>query len=246
MTDDPRTNHPPNRIESGTYSSAQAPNPVLAVERYRRLAPQYERATRRAAPVRAQATAALELRPGETVLDVACGTGVCFSLLEERIGPSGRILGVELSPDMLALARRRVDANGWTNVTLIEAPMETARLPARWDAALFHFTQDVLQSPAALANIFAQAGDGARVALAGTKLFPWWLAPLNLYIRLANRSYMTTASGLRRPWHLLQREHVPDLRIRPVWMGASYVASGNVPRVTRGSAGSGSPARSAD
>lgn len=204
----------------------RAPDPSLAIARYRRLAAGYDRATRRAAPVRARAVAALDLHPGQTVLDVACGTGVCLPLLVDKVGASGRVVGVELSPDMLALAQRRVEAAGWTNVTLIHASMASVTLPVRWDAALFHFTQDVLQSPAALANIFSQAADGARVALAGTKLFPWWLAPLNLYIRLANRSYVTTFDSLSRPWRLLQRDYVPDLEVRPVWLGASYVASG--------------------
>lgn len=176
--------------------------------------------------MRARAVAALDLRGGETVLDVACGTGACFPLLEEAVGASGRIIGVELSPDMLELARRRVEAAGWTNVTLIQESMESVRLPARWDAALFHFTQDVLRSPQALANIFSQRGDTARVAAAGTKLFPWWLGLLNLYIWLANRPYMTTTDGLSRPWSLLQREYVPDLRVEQVWLGASYIASG--------------------
>jgi len=204
----------------------RGPDSAQAVERYRRLAKHYDRATRRAAPVRARAVAALGLRQGETVLDVACGTGVCFPLLEEQVGRSGRIIGVELSPDMLALARRRVEYAGWTNVTLIQASMEAVTLPVRWDAALFHFTQDVLRSRPALANIFSQARDGANVAAAGTKLFPWWLAPLNVYVRLANRNYMTTFDGLRRPWSLLQRDYVPDLRVEPVWLGASYIASG--------------------
>jgi demethylmenaquinone methyltransferase/2-methoxy-6-polyprenyl-1,4-benzoquinol methylase len=204
----------------------RGPDPARAVARYRRLAKHYDRATRRAAPVRARAVAALGLRPGETVLDVACGTGVCFPLLEEQVGPSGRIIGVELSPEMLALARRRIEDARWTNVTLIQASMEAVSLPVRWDAALFHFTQDVLRSRAALANIFSQARDGARVAAAGTKLFPWWLAPLNVYVWLANRNYMTTFDGLRHPWNLLQRDYVPDLRVEPVWLGASYIATG--------------------
>jgi demethylmenaquinone methyltransferase/2-methoxy-6-polyprenyl-1,4-benzoquinol methylase len=204
--------------------------------RYRRLAPNYDTATRRAAPVRARAIAALGLREGDVVLDVACGTGLSFPLLREAIGTTGQIMGVELSPEMLALARRRVAAQAWTNVTLIEAPMESVTLPVRWNAALFHFTQDVLRSRDALENIFSQAADGARVAAAGTKLFPWWLAPLNLYVWFANRSYMTTFDGLSRPWSWLQREYVPDLRVESVWMGASYIASGRYPG-SRASAG---------
>lgn len=212
------------------------PDSSVAVARYRRLAANYDNATRRAAPIRARAVAALQLRAGDIVLDVACGTGACFPLLQEKIGPSGRIIGVEASPDMLALAKRRVDAARWTNVALIHATMESVQLPDRWDAALFHYTQDVLRSGAALANIFSQATTGARVAAAGTKLFSWWLAPLNAYVWLANRSYMTTFDGLSRPWSLLQREYIPDLHVEPVWLGASYIATGCY-RGSRASAG---------
>jgi len=201
------------------------PDPALAAARYRELSANYDHATRRAASVRARAVAALDLRPGDVVLDVACGTGACFPYLEERIGSSGRIIGVELSSDMLDLACKRVNAAGWKNILLIQAAMESAKIPA-WDAALFHYTQDVLRSPAALANIFASAKDAARVALAGTKLFPWWLSPLNLYVRIANRNYMTTTEDLGRPWSLLQSEYIPDLSVRQVWMGASYIAQG--------------------
>lgn len=202
------------------------PNSSLAIARYRRLAANYDNATRRAAPVRARAVAALELRGGDTVLDVACGTGASFPLLQEKIGASGRIIGVDVSQDMLALAQRRVEAARWTNVMLIRAAMESVQLPIRWDAALFHYTQDVLRSRDALANIFLQATDGARVAAAGTKLFPRWLAPLNVYVWAVNRSYMTTFDGLSRPWSLLQRDYIPDLRVEPVWLGASYIARG--------------------
>ncbi|MDE2313356.1 MAG: methyltransferase domain-containing protein [Elusimicrobia bacterium] len=218
------------------------PDPSLAVARYHELASNYDHATRRATSVREQAVAALDLRPGDTVLDVACGTGSCFALLEARIGPKGRIVGVELSPDMLALARKRVVNEGWKNVTLIESSMESAAIPS-WEAALFHYTQDVLRSPAALANIFASAKDGARVALAGTKLFPWWLSPLNIYVRVVNRNYMTTTESLNRPWSLLKSDYVPDLNVRQIWLGAAYVAKGVYQRnsATPGSRTIGNP-----
>ncbi|MDE1975709.1 MAG: methyltransferase domain-containing protein [Elusimicrobia bacterium] len=218
------------------------PDPSLAVARYHELASNYDRATRRAASVRERAVAALDLRPGDTVLDVACGTGACFSLLEEKIGSRGSIVGVELSPDMLSLARKRVESAGWKNVTLIESSMESAVIPS-WDAALFHYTQDVLRSPKALSNIFASAKNSARVALAGTKLFPWWLSPLNIYVRVVNRNYMTTTESLNRPWSLLQSDYIPDLNVRQIWLGASYIARGVYRRnsITSGSRTNGNP-----
>jgi demethylmenaquinone methyltransferase/2-methoxy-6-polyprenyl-1,4-benzoquinol methylase len=72
-------------------------------------------------PYRARAVAALAARPGEAVLDLACGTGQNFDLIEAAVGPAGRLVGVDLSAGMLRQARRRVEKAGWANVTLVEA-----------------------------------------------------------------------------------------------------------------------------
>ena len=58
---------------------------------------------------------------------------------------------------MRELAYRRVDRRGWRNVMLIAAPAESAVVPASVDAVLFCAVHDVMQSPAALDNVFARA-----------------------------------------------------------------------------------------
>ncbi|AZC13151.1 methyltransferase domain-containing protein [Microbacterium sp. ABRD28] len=63
----------------------------------------------------------MDLRAGDVVLDLGCGTGLNFPLLHAAVGDRGRIVGVDRSTDMLAVARERVRREGWTNVTLIEA-----------------------------------------------------------------------------------------------------------------------------
>ena len=179
-------------------------------------------------PLRYRAIWNLELEPGDAVLDVACGTGLSFPILEDAIGSGGRLVGVELSPEMAALAQARIDRGGWRNATLLVGRMEDADLaPPRgpFDAVAFNFTHDVLQSEAALANIFAACRPGARVAVAGSKLLPWYLAPFNAYVRWNNAPYMTTFAGLDRPWRLLAR-YVPDLAITPALFGACYLARG--------------------
>lgn len=67
----------------------------------------------------------LWLRPGATVVDIGCGTGLNFALLEEAIGPTGRIVAVDLSDDMLAAARRRTQKYGWDNVELLQVDATT-------------------------------------------------------------------------------------------------------------------------
>ncbi|MDN5761814.1 MAG: methyltransferase domain-containing protein, partial [Microlunatus sp.] len=68
---------------------------------------------------------ALDLRPGDRVLDIGCGTGLNFELLKQSIGADGRIVGVDLSAQMLAQAARRVERREWGNVILVRANVET-------------------------------------------------------------------------------------------------------------------------
>jgi demethylmenaquinone methyltransferase/2-methoxy-6-polyprenyl-1,4-benzoquinol methylase len=159
-----------------------APDPERALARYREHAANYDASAARTLPLRYRAIWNLELAPGDAVLDVACGTGLSFPILQDAIGPAGRLVGVELSPEMAALAQARIDRARWTNATLIVARMEDADLaPPRgpFDAVAFNFTHDVLQSEAALAKIFAACRPGARGAVAGSNLLPGYLAPWN-------------------------------------------------------------------
>ena len=197
-----------------------------AIRKYRRHAAGYDATTRRTEPNRRRTIARLALGPGDTVLDVGCGTGLSFPILEAAIGLEGRLVGIEQSPDMLALARRRVAQAGWDNVTLVQCPVEAAEIPFRLDAVLLHFAHDVLRSPGALDNIFRAARPGARVAAAGMKYLTWWAAPANLYILLKAWPYVTTFEGLGRPWSLLQERYVRDLSIEPVFWGGGFIAHG--------------------
>ncbi|HEX5862915.1 MAG TPA: methyltransferase domain-containing protein, partial [Casimicrobiaceae bacterium] len=133
----------------------------------------YDASAARTMRLRRRTIAALGLRRGDAVLDVACGTGLSFPLLVAAVGREGRVTGgVELSPDMAQRGRERIARAGWSNVTLIEAAAENAPLGGPFDALLFNFTHDVLQAPAALAHLFAAAAPGARVAASGSKLLP--------------------------------------------------------------------------
>lgn len=102
------------------------PTRDLALELYRRMAPRYDRRGARwpFAGLRRRAVEHLYLKPGQSVMDVGCGTGSAFPLLQEAIGHKGGIIAIDQSPDMLARARERVNENKWENITLIQAPVE--------------------------------------------------------------------------------------------------------------------------
>ena len=202
-----------------------AANLDRALAHYRALAPVYDRSTRLIDGIRRRTIDALGLKAGESVLDVGCGTGWCLPLLAERVGPAGRVIGFEPSPEMLRLARQRVAALAC--VELIDGVAETVSIPWRVDAILLSYTHDVLRSEPALENLLAQAKPGARVAATGTKLYAPWLFPANWYLRVTHRRYITNFEGFDAPWSLLARR-LGDFRVRTSPFSQHYIATGIV------------------
>jgi ubiquinone/menaquinone biosynthesis C-methylase UbiE len=203
------------------------PDQTAALEQYRHAAAGYDRHMRRFARWQRMAVERLHLQAGETVIDAGCGTGLSFPLLEAAVGATGRIIGIELSPEMISQARERVAAHGWENVTLVESSVETAAVESMADAALFSFTHDVLQSPVAVANVVAHLKPGARLASVGAKLAGGWSPLVNLFVRRSARPYMTTFRGLDRPWRELER-YVHEIDVTSLALGGAYVASARV------------------
>jgi phosphatidylethanolamine/phosphatidyl-N-methylethanolamine N-methyltransferase len=61
----------------------------------------------------------LQLEPGDSVLEISCGTGANFPFLQEQVGPGGRLVGLDYTQAMLDEARRLVEERGWQNVELL-------------------------------------------------------------------------------------------------------------------------------
>ena len=211
-----------------------------SLDDYRGLARRYDRATRRIDAVRRSAVAALQLERGESVIDVACGTGFCFAPIIEAIGPQGTLFAFDQSRALLAQAAERARGAGWANVVLVESSAEdvnfrpwlderAARTPT---AVLFSYAHDVMQSESALRNILGQAQSGARVAATGTKLWPRWLWPasalVNRYLWHTHERYITARErNFDQPWRLLA-SHLTQLRVRVLWPGWRYIAIGRL------------------
>ena len=90
---------------------------------------------------------------------------------------------------------------------------------------LFVYTQDVLQSDAALARIFEATRSGARVASTGLKLFPWYIGIANVWLLARSYHYFTTFDGMAKPWAPLER-YVNLLDVHPRYFGSCYIAEG--------------------
>lgn len=206
-------------------ANRKGPDRSAALTQYRRRAAHYDQELALFEPIRERALELLVLRHDDTVLDVGCGTGLSFRGLHDRLGDGGRIVGIEQCPEMMDKARARIGRAGWKNVDLLCAPAATAPIAARADAALFHFTHDILREDAALRNVLAHLKPGARVVATGLQWAPPWMWPANGFVMAAALYSVTSLEGLARPWDKLA-SHLRDLEVQDSLGGAIFIASG--------------------
>jgi ubiquinone/menaquinone biosynthesis C-methylase UbiE len=210
------------RTEPSANSKREA-----ALEQYRKRAGIYDLELALFEPIRRKAIARLNLKLGETVLDVGCGTGLSFELLLQGMGSKGKIVGIEQSPEMMAKAQKRVTQHRWKNITLICSPVEAATIRIKADAALFHFTHDILRHPQAVANAIKHLKPGARVIASGLKWASAVMMPVNAFVLPAALHSVTSLEGLNKPWDKLA-EQLDDFEVESVLFGGVYMAQGTV------------------
>ena len=113
---------------------------------------------------RRRAVASLSLSPGDTAVEMGCGTGANLPLLREQVGPGGTVLALDVTPGVLARARERVARAGWENVHVCRA--DATRPPVGGvDAVLATFVVGMLDAPAAAVADWAALASSGRVAL---------------------------------------------------------------------------------
>jgi ubiquinone/menaquinone biosynthesis C-methylase UbiE len=211
------------------------------IETYRKKAKHYD-VTSRLYPApgypqrsqRLRAVRALGLHAGDTVVDIACGTGLNFHLIEETIGPGGRIVGVDLTDAMLARAGGRIDAHGWNNVSLVQADAADFAFPAEVDAILstYALTQ-VPECGKVVAHGAAALSWGGHWVVLDLKIpdgTPGWLS------RLGVAAVGTSASLeewiVRRPWETIRaamQEGLADPSWTELCFGTAFLAAGSGP-----------------
>ncbi|UCD56300.1 MAG: class I SAM-dependent methyltransferase [Candidatus Hydrogenedentota bacterium] len=196
-------------------------------KKYRRNVHFYDWSVRPIQGLRKKAVARLGLQPGESVLDFGCGTGLSFGLLYQAVGPSGQIIGLDLSPEMLARARQRTISQRWENVRLIEADAEGLDLSEeRVDAVLCFYTHDIMNSRQAVEKALDALRIGGRFVAAGAKQPAGAFGRLlGLITLLYSIPFIINLSGLACPWARLQ-ELLGELEVEDYMWGSSYSAYG--------------------
>ena len=194
------------------------------LEPYRVVAPIYDLVSGEWPVYRAGRVAgieSLELQPGDTVLDVGCGTGLSFPLLAEAVGPAGHVIGVDASPQMLAVAQRRTKRLD-TGVTLLCADATANRDPAwaaveelRPDAVLFTYSLSLMKPwREAWQAARSVADPRAKVVVVDMAIPDGWAA---VFSPLAQAACWLGRADIRaHPWRGVEEEydHVRHQRLR--------------------------------
>jgi demethylmenaquinone methyltransferase/2-methoxy-6-polyprenyl-1,4-benzoquinol methylase len=189
----------------------------------------YDQRTDRFMVFRRRVVDALDLRTGDLVVDVGCGTGLCMPLLQEKIGTEGFIIAIDESRSMLNIARARAERFGWSNVSFIMAPAAEVDLPVDADAALFCAVHDIVRRPHSVRNIVSQLRRGAHVAAGGGKWAAPWLILLNASVAALHRPFVRSFEGFDHPWSVLA-PYLEDVDVTEMVLGTGYLAAGRVAR----------------
>jgi len=176
--------------------------------------------------LRLEAIDFLHLQPGQVVLDFACGTGRNFPLILDKIGSTGKLVGVDYTAAMLARAREQVERRGWKNVELIQRDVTRIDLGRKFDAALCTLAMSVIPDyRGALERMVAHVKPGGRLAISDGKRSSRrygrsfdWLADLVALGAAGEVKY-------RRPWESL-RALVGDSDYKEWAWGFFYAAGG--------------------
>ncbi len=116
-----------------------------------------------------------DLHDSESVLDLGCGTGDSTLAAAERVGPGGQVTGLDISPTLLDLARKRVKDHNGARIELIEADAQTHSFADRSDVMISRFgVMFFADTAAAFRNIATGLKPGARLVMA-----TWGAAPQN-------------------------------------------------------------------
>lgn len=166
-------------------------------------------------PKRRAARLALDIQPGDHVLDLACGTGLNFSHLRELVGDDGQVTGADLTPAMLDIARKLIHAKGWKNVEVREA--DAAYLPfpdGSFDKVIISFAltiiPDYIKAIEEIHRVLVPSGRFVSLEMrAGIHSLPAWLQPLpNICAVKMSHDALTTI-----------RQTFQDVDVHTYWMG---------------------------
>ena len=161
----------------------------------------------RIAEYRKHAVGLLNLKPGDRVVDLGCGTGLSFPHIMERIGPEGQLIGVDMTTGMLACARERSDRAGWHNVELVQSEIGSYKFPEEIDAVISTGVMGYVPEYDRVIQGAAQAltSDGRLVIVDAKQPDTWPLWLFKLLFKIKKPLGLGIEYFDNRPWEAVER-----------------------------------------
>ncbi|WP_317932960.1 methyltransferase domain-containing protein [Halioxenophilus sp. WMMB6] len=148
---------------------------------------------------------AAQLQAGQTVLDVACGTGVLSAEVLARVGAQGHVTGLDPNPGMLAVAAERLPSVQWLEAGAEQIPLPDATFDAVVSQFGLMFFQNRAQAVAEMVRVVKPSGRLVVAVWDAIEQIPGYLAELNLIERLAGQA---AGDAVRAPFNLGDRSEV--------------------------------------
>ncbi len=212
---------------------------VRLISIYRKRAKWYDRSTLllylagfRHWAYRERAIQSLALNEGDTVVELGCGTGLNFSLLQKQVGPRGRIIGMDLTDAMLDEAKASIAAHGWSNIELVKSDASSYVFPPGVSGILSTFALTLVP------KFDAVIRNGASALLPGKRFTV-------LDFKRPSGSIMNKAAPLlaklltgpfggnidmaaRKPWQSLEK-YLDLIEFINLYFGGAYIAIAKKP-----------------
>ncbi len=175
---------------------------------------------------RKQLIKSMALPKGGTVVDLGTGTGVNLKLLSKAVGVEGKVIGVDLSPGMLAKAQAKI--KHLENVELIECDSRSFQFPEKLDGVISTFSLEfVPEYEAVIERATSAMSRGAPLALMGLKYpeqWPDWMAAAGIWF---NRSFGVTKDHKDfKPW-IAAEKYCQAAIFKELYAGSAYMWLGS-------------------
>ena len=140
----------------------------------------------------------LDLKPNSALLDVACGTGFNFKIIESFLKNEGKIVGLDISPKSLEFAKGRVIKHNWTNIKLISSNIGDYDPAIQFDAAICTFAISIIPDYVDMIDkIYDLLKLNGRFAIIGMKLS--FKYPFKLLSPYMDNYYLKWGINVHRP-----------------------------------------------